>query len=160
MRKIKEIQLIIFFSQCWHTLKWVSTVYICLTGWTSSVLCLIGVNPVVAVSNNSNNTSALNCQQLLPGALYLCAPQHYQALENTVFFRPLYSGWPLGVILWAFPRYSQHTHTYIQRKCVWIVLATRGTISSHSSSSLPMVSLRIYLHIVEKKVNKRFNDIT
>lgn len=112
MRKIKEIQLIIFFSQCWHTLKWVSTVYICLTGWTSSVLCLIGVNPVVAVSNNSNNTSALNCQQLLPGALYLCAPQHYQALENTVFFRPLYSGWPLGVILWAFPRYSQHTLTY------------------------------------------------
>lgn len=145
-----------FLFSGWHTLKYVLSISACLTAGQS----------VCRLSDWGKPWQRQRQQRIeLSTAftvLYLCAPRHYQALEIPFFFRTLYCAWPLGVIVvWAFPWYTQHTvHTDIH-----ICVCRRLDCLANTWHDLVHLVRflwyrRIYLHIVEKKVNKRFNDIT
>lgn len=100
--------------------------------------------------------------------LYLCAPWHYQALEILFFY--FFSDALLCLTSWRYcsvgfpliyPTYRTYRHTYI-----WYIHMCRR-LDCLANTWHDLVHLvrflwyrRIYLHIVEKKVNKRFNDIT
>lgn len=126
-----------------------------------SVGCLIGVNP-----DNDNDNNALNCQQLLP--YFISAlPGIIRHLKYHFFFSDALlclTSWRYYSV--GFPLIYPTYRTY--RVCITdIHICMCRRLDCLANTWHDLVHLvrflwyrRIYLHIVEKKVNKRFNDIT